>query len=149
MTLRKSYLFPAVVFATLAMLTVVQLAVTKAEVKGSNAAASQEPEAAPKPKSIIGASGVMAFVIMEIRPGSAAEQAGLRPADLVTALDGQINSIQDFQGKVTNSEPGTSFSITYRRFNPSSGAMEEHKGTVQTKAFRASGVSAKLPEGWR
>jgi len=89
---------------------------------------------------------MMAFVIMDIMPGSAAEQAGLRPGDIVTALDGQISSIQDFQGKIGNSEPGTSFSVTYRRFNKSTGKMEERKATLQTRALRASGTTAKFFE---
>ena len=136
MTIRSGYVFSAVVFAALAMLAFDRLSATKAEVNSLSAQPLQEQEAVPKPKSIIGASGVMAFVIMDIRPGSAAEQAGLRPGDLVTALDGQIDSIQDFQGKIVNSEPGTSFSITYRRFNRSTGQMEERKGVVQTRAFQ-------------
>jgi S1-C subfamily serine protease len=142
MTIRSGYVFSAVVFAALAMLAFDRLSATKAEVNSLSAQPLQEQEAVPKPKSIIGASGVMAFVIMDIRPGSAAEQAGLRPGDLVTALDGEINSIQDFQGKIVNSEPGTSFSITYRRFNRSTGQMEERKGVVQTRAFRTTGATA-------
>jgi S1-C subfamily serine protease len=138
----KKKFFYAVVFAALAMLGVVRLSATRAEVNNLNAEASQEPEAVPRPKSIIGASGMMAFVIMEILPGSAAEQAGLRPGDMVTALDGQINSIQDFQGKIAKSEPGTSFSVTYRRFNQSTGAMEERKATIQTRALRTSAAAA-------
>src|SRR5882724_6079088 len=144
MTLRtRRYFFCAVVFAAIAMLGVVRLSATRAQVNYLNAAASQEPEAVPRPKSIIGASGMMAFVIMDIMPGSAAEQAGPRPGDIVTALDGQISSIQDFQGKIGNSEPGTSFSVTYRRFNKSTGKMEERKATLQTRALRASGARAK------
>lgn len=144
MTLRRrSYFFCAVVFAAIAMLGVVRLSAMRAEVNNLSADAAQEPEAVPRPRSIIGVSGVMAFVIMDIMPGSAAEQAGLRPGDIVTAMEGQINSIQDFQGKIVNSEPGTSFTITYRRFNRSTGEMEERKATVQTRALRASGATAR------
>lgn len=35
-------------------------------------------------------------------------------------------------------KPGRSFRIKYRRFNRSTGALEEHIGTIQTKAFQAS-----------
>jgi membrane-associated protease RseP (regulator of RpoE activity) len=137
MTIRRGYLFSAVIFTALAMLAFLRLSETNAEVNSPSTETLQEG-AVSRPKSIIGASGVMAFVIMEIRPGCAAEQSGLRPGDLVTGLDGQINSIQDFQGKIVNSEPGTTFNITYRRFNRTTGEMEERKATVQTRAFGAS-----------
>lgn len=59
-----------------------------------------------------------------ILPGSAAEEAGLQPGDLVITVDGQINLLEDFQGKIVISEPGTSFRMTYLRFNRSTGEMD-------------------------
>lgn len=141
MTLRKIYLFSAVVLAALLVTAIVRSSTAKAEVNWASAEVlkdSQSQEQVPLPKSVIGALGVMGFVITEVRPGSAAEQAGLQPGDIVTHLDEQIASSQDFQGKIANSEPGTFFRIKYRRFNRSTGALEEHKGTIQTKAFQAS-----------
>jgi hypothetical protein len=134
---RKVYLFSAVVLAALAILTLLRLSTSKAQVNSVHIGASQQ-ETTPLPKSIIGAVGVMAFVIKDVLPGSAAEQAGLLPGDLVVVLDKQIESLQDFQGRILNSEPGTTFKIVFRRFNRSTGEWEEHKGTVQTRPFRAS-----------
>lgn len=141
MTLRRIYLFSAVVFAALVITAIVRSSTAKAEVNCASAEVlkdSQSQHSVPLPKSVIGALGVMAYVVTEVRPGSAAEQAGLQSGDIVTHLDEQIASIQDFQGKIANSEPGTLFRIKYRRFNRSTGALEEHTGTIQTKAFQAS-----------
>jgi membrane-associated protease RseP (regulator of RpoE activity) len=143
MTVRKVYLFSALALAALAILTFLRLSTTKAEGNRLSADVLQQ-ETVPTPKSTIGARGLMAFVIKEILPGSAAEQAGLRPGDLVTVLEQQIESIQDFQGRIGNSEPGTSFKIVYQRFNRSTAEWEEHKGTIQSRAFRAS-VSLQTP----
>jgi S1-C subfamily serine protease len=137
---RKVYLFSAVVLAALAIVIFLRLSTSMAQVNSVHIGASQQ-EITPTPKSIVGAVGVMAFVIKEVLPGSAAEQAGLLPNDLVTVLDEQIESMQDFQGRIGKSEPGTSFKIVFRRFNRSTGEWEEHKGTLQTRAFRASASS--------
>jgi len=141
MRLKRAYLFPAGVVAALAIQAILGLTATKGE-NGSLGAGllreSQDQEQIPEPKSIIGVTGMMAFVITQVSPSSAAEEAGLQPGDLVTVLDRQINSNQDFQQKIATSEPGTSFRITYRRFNRSTGQLEERKGTIQSRAFRAS-----------
>lgn len=137
MTLRRICLFSAVVFAALVIAAIIRSSTAKAD----SAEVLKDPhsqETVSLPKSFIGAFGVMAYVVMEVRPGSAAEQAGLQPGDIVTHLEEQITSIQDFQGKIANSDPGTSFKIKYRRFNRSTGALEEHTGTIKTKAFQAS-----------
>jgi membrane-associated protease RseP (regulator of RpoE activity) len=125
-----------------------RLSATKAE---GNSAEVNSPssnvvqqEIASEPKSMIGLRSVMAVVIKEVLPGSPAEQAGLRPGDLVTVLDEQIESMQDFQGRIGNSEPGTSFRITYQRFNRSTGEWIEHKGTIQTRAFRPAVLTQNL-----
>lgn len=141
MTLRRIYLFSALVFAALVITAIIRLSTAKAEVNAASAEVlkgSQSQQQVPLPKSFIGALGVMAYVITEVRPGSAAEQAGLQSGDIVTHLEEQIASIQDFQGKIANSEPGTFFRIKYRRFNRSTGALEEHTGTIQTRPFQAS-----------
>ncbi len=100
MTLRRICLFSAVVFAALVIAAIIRSSTAKAEVSGISAEVSKDPhsqETVPLPKSFIGAFGVMAYVVMEVRPGSAAEQAGLQPGDIVTHLEEQITSIQDFR----------------------------------------------------
>ena len=141
MTLRRIYLFFAVALFAFVITAIIRLSTAKAEVNAASADVlkdSQSPQRVPLPKSVIGALGVMAYVITEVRTGSAAEQAGLQSGDIVTHLDEQIASIQDFQGKIANSEPGTFFTIKYRRFNRSTGSLEEHTGTIQTRPFQAS-----------
>jgi len=101
-------------------------------------AMQQNQDTIPTPKSIIGAKGVMAFIVKTVELGSAAEQAGLKAGDLVTDLDEQINSIEEFQKRIWQSEPGTTFRITYLRFNSATGQLEEHHTTVRTKAFGAA-----------
>ena len=97
-----------------------------------------------KPKSIIGAKGVMAFVVKTVEPGSAAEEAGLKAGDLVTGLDEQVNSIEEFQKRIWQSEPGTSFRVTYLRFNSATGALQEHATTIRTRAFGTSAKTSSL-----
>jgi len=97
--------------------------------------AMQQSQGTIYPKSIIGAIGVMAFVVKTVEPGSAAEQAGLKAGDLVTDLDEQVNSIEEFQKRIWQSKPGTAFRITYLRFNSATGQLEEHHTTIRTKAF--------------
>jgi S1-C subfamily serine protease len=97
-----------------------------------------------KPRSIIGAKGVMAFVVKTIEPGSAAEEAGLKAGDLVTGLDEQVNSIEEFQKRIWQSEPGTSFQVTYLRFNSATGELQEHGTTIRTRAFSTSAKTSGL-----
>lgn len=103
-------------------------------------AMQQSQETDSKPRSIIGAKGVMAFVVKTVEPGSAAEEAGLKAGDLVTGLDEQINSIEEFQKRIWQSEPGTQFRVSYLRFNSATGELQEHGTTIRTRAF---GTSAK------
>ena len=132
MNSRKLFLFATITFALgIATLTFI-FTPTKAMQQ------SQETDA--KPRSIIGAKGVMAFVVKTVEPGSAAEEAGLKAGDLVTGMDEQINSIEEFQRRIWQSEPGTSFRVTYLRFNSATGELQEHGTTIRTRAF---GTSAK------
>lgn len=83
------------------------------------------------PKSRIGATGVMAFLVKDIVPGSPAEQAGLRQGDIVLSLNGeQIDSINDFLQPIAESEPGTVFEIGCLR--QESGKLQELKLRVKT-----------------
>ena len=114
--------------ATLAALTVVGGLLLASKVS------SQTVQLNP-PKSRLGIYGVMGFVIVQIDPGSTVEQAGLKPGDIITALNDQITSIQEFQSTIASSAPGTSFDIEYLRFNPATGQAEQHKATIKTMPF--------------
>lgn len=132
MNSRKMFLLSTITFALgIATLTFI-LTPTRAM--------QQSQEIDPKPRSIIGAKGVMAFVVKTVEPGSAAEEAGLRGGDLVTDMDEQVNSIEEFQKRIWQSEPGTTFRVTYLRFNSATGELQEHGTTIRTRAF---GTSAK------
>jgi S1-C subfamily serine protease len=122
----------------LTTIVVVMAAVTVTFLLTPTMAMQQTQERVPTPKSIIGAKGVMAFVVKMVDSGSAAEQAGLKAGDLVTDLGEQINSIEEFQKKIWQSEPGTTFRVTYLRFNPATGQLEKHNTAIQTKAFSMS-----------
>src|SRR5882724_6686349 len=66
---RRVYLFSAVVLAALMIVTFFRLSTSKAQADSVPIGASQQ-EITPTPKSIVGAVGVMAFVIKEVLPGS-------------------------------------------------------------------------------
>jgi membrane-associated protease RseP (regulator of RpoE activity) len=93
------------------------------------------------PQSRLGIYGVMGFVITEVDPNSTAAQAGLKPGDIVTGLNGQLTGIREFQGAIWSSPPETTLSIEYLRLNPATGKTEENKVTVKTMAFTANAQS--------
>jgi membrane-associated protease RseP (regulator of RpoE activity) len=95
---------------------------------------SQYPE---KPKSRLGVKGEMGFIIAAIEPGSAIEQAGLKPGDIITntSLSGQITSAEQLQKDVATSVPGAPIEITYRRFNPVTRSFDERTVTVRIMPF--------------
>ena len=55
-------------------------------------------------------------VIREVQPGSGAAEAGLRPDDVIVALDGEpIESMSDLVVAVRNHRPGDTVEVTYVR----------------------------------
>lgn len=63
------------------------------------------------PDSINGA------LVQEVVPGSPADQAGIQPGDLITAIDGQeITPEQGLVALVQSYEPGDTVTVTYLRF---------------------------------
>ena len=91
-----------------------------------------------QPRARLGCKGVMGFVITTVESGSSVEQAGLKPGDIITDVGKvQINSIEQLQGIISTSDPGTPFEITYLRFNPATVTHEEHKATVKSRALRS------------
>ena len=104
-------------------------------------ASSQTTQNGNPPQSRLGIYGVMGFVIAEVDPGSTAEQAGLKPGDIVTSLNGQVTGIREFQSAIWSSPPGTTLNIEYLRFNPATGKAEENKATVRTMPFTSRAQS--------
>ena len=55
-------------------------------------------------------------VVARVEPGSAAERAGLRAGDIVTAVDGvPVRSAADFRNRVGLAETGSELEIAYLR----------------------------------
>lgn len=98
------------------------------------------------PKSTLAFKGKMGFVVTSINENSPLIQAGLKPGDIIWGLDEQVRSIEQFQEKIQKSEPGTSFDVTYYRFNPTTGKLDEYNTTVKTIPFNDSvkAVSKKI-----
>jgi membrane-associated protease RseP (regulator of RpoE activity) len=109
--------------------------------------ASSQAVQGTNPQSRLGIYGVMGFVIVRVDSGSTSEQAGLKPGDIVTDLNGQLTSIQEFQNAIWSSPPGTALNITYLRFNQATGKAEEHKVTVKTMRFmsRIQSIQRTVP----
>jgi serine protease Do len=55
-------------------------------------------------------------VVYQVQPGSAAERAGLRKGDIITALNGTpINDPNTFRNMIAASSPGTEVTLTVKR----------------------------------
>jgi predicted metalloprotease with PDZ domain len=87
------------------------------------------------PQSKLGVKGEMGFVITTIDANSPLGQAGLKPGDIITGLNGQVTSIEKFQQDIATSSPGTAFDVTYLRFNFVTSKLEEQKTRVKTIPF--------------
>jgi S1-C subfamily serine protease len=82
----------------------------------------------------IGVRGNLVYHIAEVKPGSPAERAGLKPNDLVLAInDRKIHHIDDVHKTILDpiSPPGQEFSIRFSRLNP------------RTQKFEASTVKVR------
>lgn len=55
-------------------------------------------------------------VIYQVQPGSAADRAGLRQGDVITALNGQeVNDPNTFRNQIAGTSPGSEVTLTVRR----------------------------------
>ena len=55
-------------------------------------------------------------VVYQVQPGGGAERAGLRPGDVITALNGtQITEPNTFRNMIANTAPGSEVTLSVRR----------------------------------
>jgi S1-C subfamily serine protease len=55
-------------------------------------------------------------VVYQVQSGSAADRAGLRTGDVITALNGeQVNDPNTFRNKIASTPPGTEITLTVKR----------------------------------
>jgi Do/DeqQ family serine protease len=66
-------------------------------------------------------------VVYEVQPGSAADRAGLRKGDVITALNGRpVTDPNTFRNSVAGTPPGTEVTLTIRR----AGAEQQARATL-------------------
>jgi S1-C subfamily serine protease len=55
-------------------------------------------------------------VVSQVQPGSAAERAGIKQGDVITALNGvAVNDPNTFRNQVASTPPGTEVTLTITR----------------------------------
>ncbi|NBI13037.1 Do family serine endopeptidase [[Haemophilus] felis] len=80
--------------------------------------------------------------VSEVLPNSAAEKAGLKAGDVITALDGQkISSFAEMRAKIATSGAGKEIEITYLR----EGKTKTTKVTLQSDEQNQADASSLLP----
>lgn len=124
-----------------------QTALTRAGTSGDGAqgrtppATDTQPPPLPgaelsSPQSMIGVKGVGAFLVDGISPGSPAEQAGLKPGDLVTWVDGNsVNSVTDVL-QISRRPPGQRVELFVLRHNPDTQQREPLTVTLTTVPWK-------------
>ncbi len=82
--------------------------------------------------------------ISEVMPGSAADKAGLKAGDVITAINGQaISSFAEMRAKIATSGAGTEIDLTYLRDGKSKNAKVTLQSDDQTQT-RANGLLPAL-----
>lgn len=77
-------------------------------------------------------------------PGSAAARAGLRPGDVLTAVDGK--ALTDFQGSfLQEARPGQTVTLTVVRGNSGPQAIEAALGRREERAYRLTELPGATP----
>ncbi|MGB7923095.1 MAG: DegQ family serine endoprotease [Pyrinomonadaceae bacterium] len=66
--------------------------------------------------SSLGLQEARGVIVSQVQPGSAAERAGIKQGDLITALNGTpINDANSFRNQVASTQPGTEVNLTITR----------------------------------
>ena len=82
--------------------------------------------------------------ISEVMPGSAADKAGLKAGDVITAINGQaISSFAEMRAKIATSGAGTEIDLTYLRDGKSNNTKVTLQSDDQTQT-RANGLLPAL-----
>jgi S1-C subfamily serine protease len=90
-----------------------------------------------QPSVDLGATGRFEFRVTRVEPGSPAEEAGLRPGDIVKRLDKRlIQSPEDLKQFGMSHVPGEIIEIRYERA-PTHALSDEPKGFRTTVTLRA------------
>ncbi len=88
----------------------------------------------------LGMSETKGIIVNSVVAGSAAERAGIRQGDVITALDGSpVNETNAFRNRIASSGPGAQVTLTILRDN------REQKITATTGEFKPEGE--KTDEG--
>lgn len=96
----------------------------------------------PMAKSF-GLSSTDGALLSDINAGSAAEKAGLKPGDIVLALDGvKVTGSGDLISKLYTKKPGTKVEVTYSR----EGREAKVQVTLQTLSSKETGKSEEAEE---
>jgi S1-C subfamily serine protease len=89
------------------------------------------------PRAMIGVIGNMVFLVQRVEPGSPAEQAGLRPDDLIMRINGRpVNSVEDLR-EITQSPPGRPIEVVFLRYDPATQQYKGYHTTLTSAPWRA------------
>jgi len=89
-----------------------------------------------QPKAVLGAKGFVAFIVSNLEAGSPAEQAKLKPGDLITTVNGvQINSTEHIR-EIIQTPVETPVEIVYWRYNRAILEHEKHQATMIPVSLR-------------
>ena len=85
-------------------------------------------------KPTLGVVGSLGFLVKDFTGYSPSQAASMKVGDIIVSVnDNQLNSLQEFQQKVSESEPGTTFEVTVLRRDPGSERYGEFHLSVRSK----------------
>jgi S1-C subfamily serine protease len=119
-----------------------QIQMEQGPIAGQDPIAAQEESRAPRAqippqdrKAKLGVEGLMGFVVRGVESGSTAEEAGIRPGDVITHLNGQqVYTIQDVQ-KLWAHSPGEQVSVRLLRIGPDGQLIKTQQVSGRLKSY--------------